>query len=259
MTSALAPAGWSKRVAWGYALGVTDRWISSDATLDGHVLVTGGSSGLGAAVARAVSRHGAGVTVLDRALSPDGFATEVVDLARRHDTEDAVHRVAKNAGGLTAVVACAGIDVPGRLDEVAAEDWERVLAVNLLGAVTVVRAALPFLQRSHGRIVTVASTLGHHAAPDATAYCASKWGLVGFTRSLMAELRGEVGVVLFTPGGMQTAFFDDGRPDRYKPAPDLELCSPDAIAAAVVFALTSPQGCEIRELVVTPPMEPLWP
>jgi short-subunit dehydrogenase len=65
-------------------------------------------------------------------------------------------------------------------------------------------------------------------------------------------------VTLLIPGGMQTAFFDD-RPDQYKPGPDAALADPAAVAAAALFALTQPVGCAIRELVVTPPVEPSWP
>jgi short-subunit dehydrogenase len=107
-------------------------------------------------------------------------------------------------------------------------------------------------------VVTVASTLGHRTVPDATAYCASKFGVVGFTRALTAEVRGEVGVTLLTPGGMATAFFDE-RDDRYKPPPDLELCDAAQVAESVHFALTRPPGCEVREIVVTPPNESSWP
>ena len=134
-----------------------------------------------------------------------------------------------------------GVDVPGRLDDVDAEVWERTVAVNLLGTAAVVRAALPWLRPARGRVVTVASTLGHRAVSDATAYCASKFGVVGFTRALTAELRGEVGVTMLTPGGMQTAFFDE-REERYKPPADLELCDPAQVADAVHFALTRPAG-----------------
>ena len=221
------------------------------------VIVTGGSSGLGAAVASRLAAAGAAVTVLDRRPSPDGVTTVEVDLADGRATEEAVRRIAKD-GGLGGVVTCAGIDMPGRLDEVDAEDWDRIVAVNLFGTVAVVRAALPFLREAGGRIVTVASTLGHRAVSDATAYCASKFGVVGFSRALTAELRGEVGVTMLTPGGMQTAFFDE-RDDRYKPPADLELCDPLQVADAVVFALTRPPGCEVRELVVTPPNESSWP
>jgi NAD(P)-dependent dehydrogenase (short-subunit alcohol dehydrogenase family) len=222
------------------------------------VIVTGGSSGLGRAVAGRLSALGGAVTVLDRRGSPDGLPTEIVDLADGRAAEDAVLGVAKDAGGLWAIVTCAGVDVPGRLDEVTAQDWERVVAVNLVGTAAVVRAALPYLIAVRGRVVTVASTLGHRAVGDATAYCASKFGVVGFTRALTAELRDQVAVTMLTPGGMHTAFFDE-RDERYKPPPDLRLADPEDVAEAVAFVLTRPQGCEVRELVVTPPNESSWP
>jgi NAD(P)-dependent dehydrogenase (short-subunit alcohol dehydrogenase family) len=222
------------------------------------VIVTGGSSGLGRAVASRLSALGGAVTVLDRRGSPDGLPTEIVDLADGRAAEDAVVSVAKDAGGLWAIVTCAGVDVPGRLDQVTAQDWERVVAVNLVGTAAVVRAALRYLIAVRGRVVTVASTLGHRAVGDATAYCASKFGVVGFTRALTAELRDQVAVTMLTPGGMHTAFFDE-REERYKPSPDLRLADPGDVAEAVVFALTRPQGCELRELVVTPPNESSWP
>jgi NAD(P)-dependent dehydrogenase (short-subunit alcohol dehydrogenase family) len=229
------------------------------ALADRPVIVTGGASGLGAAVARRLADLGAGVTVLDRcAARADVADTVEVDLADGRATEEVVARTAEAHGGLWAVVTCAGVDVPGRLDALDGAVWERTVAVNLLGTAAVVRAALPYLRAARGRIVTVASTLGHRGVSDATAYCASKFGVVGFTRALTAELRGEVGVTMLTPGGMRTAFFDD-REDRYKPPADLELCDPAAVAEAVAFALTRPPGCEVRELVVTPPNESSWP
>ncbi|HTI32787.1 MAG TPA: SDR family oxidoreductase, partial [Miltoncostaea sp.] len=100
--------------------------------------------------------------------------------------------------------------------------------------------------------------LGFRALPAATAYCASKFGVVGFTRALAAETQGRVGVTLLVPGGMQTAFFD-GRDEQFKPGPDARLNRPEDVAAAVVFALRQPAGCEVREMVVTPSTEPSWP
>ena len=144
------------------------------------------------------------------------------------------------------------------LDDVPRDDWERVVLVNLLGTAAVVRAALPYLEASEGRVVTVASTLGLRALSDATAYCASKFGVVGFTRALTAETAGRVGVTLLLPGGMQTNFFD-GRPDEYKPGPDAQLNRPEDVADAVLFALTRPAGCEVRELLVAPARESSWP
>jgi NAD(P)-dependent dehydrogenase (short-subunit alcohol dehydrogenase family) len=222
------------------------------------VIVTGGSSGLGAAVADRLDAAGATPVVLDRRPPAAGRAFEQVDLADSKDAEEAVRRVAEAFGGIDAVVTCAGIDVPGALADVATETWERIVAVNLLGTAAVVRAALPSLEAAGGRVVTVASTLGYRAFPDATAYCASKFGVVGFTRALAAELKGRVGVTLLTPGGMQTAFFDE-RDEQYQPGPDAKLCSPDAVADAVVFALSQPAGCDVKELVVAASTETSWP
>jgi NAD(P)-dependent dehydrogenase (short-subunit alcohol dehydrogenase family) len=224
----------------------------------GTVLVTGGSSGLGAAVAAAVTKAGGTPVILDRRPPADDAAHELVDLADGRAAEAAVARVLARHDDVTGVVTAAGIDACGRLEDVAAEDWERVVAVNLLGTAAVVRAALPALRANAGSVVTVASTLGIKALSDATAYCASKFGVVGFTRALAAELAGAVGVTLLIPGGMQTHFFDD-RPDQYKPGPDARLNDPAYVADAVLFALTQPVGCEVRELVVCAATEPSWP
>jgi NAD(P)-dependent dehydrogenase (short-subunit alcohol dehydrogenase family) len=225
----------------------------------GTVLVTGGASGLGAAVVAAVSDAGGRPVVLDR-VPPGDRATdhEVVDLADPRAAEEAVRAVAAHTGGIDAVVTCAGTDACGRLEDVPAEDWERVIQVNLIGTAAVVRAALPALLESHGRVVTVASTLGFRALSDATAYSASKFGVVGFTRALVAETQGRLGVTMLVPGGMDTAFFDD-RDEQYKPGPDAKLNDPANVAQAVIFALRQPAGCEVRELVVTPSIEPSWP
>ena len=224
----------------------------------GTVLVTGGSSGLGAAVARAVAAEGGTPVVLDVNQPRDDLAWERTDLADARAAEEAVRRAASRNGGLRGVVTAAGIDACGRLEDVPAESWERVVAVNLVGTAAVVRAALPFLEQSRGRVVTVASTLGLRALSDATAYCASKFGVVGFTRALAAETAGRVGVTPLIPGGMRTAFFD-GRQEQYKPAADAELNDPDDVARAVLFALRQPAGCEIRELLIAPASEPSWP
>ncbi len=224
----------------------------------GVTVVTGGASGLGQAVVAAV-REGGGTPVVLDLVAPEGEVDhELVDLADTAAAEAAVARVAERHGGLRGVVTAAGTDACGRLVDVPREQWEKVILVNLLGTAAVVRAALPHLERSRGRIVTVASTLGWRALSDASAYCASKFGVVGFTRALMAELGDSVGVTLLLPGGMQTHFFDD-RPDQYKPGPDATLMPPGEVADAVVFALTRPPGVDVREMLVTVATEPSWP
>ncbi|MFC7402376.1 SDR family oxidoreductase [Citricoccus sp. GCM10030269] len=225
----------------------------------GRILITGGASGLGAAVAAAVHDHGGIPIVLDRDISSvrdvSAYQVDVSDTAAVTET---VQRAAEDAGGLDAVVTAAGIDRCGRLEDVSVEDWELVVRVNLLGTVSTVRAALPALKASRGRVLTVASTLAFKGASDATAYCASKFGVLGFTQALAAELKGEVGVTQLIPGGMKTRFFDD-RTEQYKPQDDSQLNDPENVANAVIFALSQPSGCEVRELFIAHAEEPSWP
>ena len=225
----------------------------------GRVLITGGASGLGAAVVAAVRDSGGTPIVLDLDISSvDDVAAYRVDVADTGAVTETVERAAAEAGGLDAVVTAAGIDRCGRFEDVPVDDWELVVKVNLFGTVSTVRAALPALRASRGRIVTVASTLALKGASDATAYCASKFGVLGFTQALAAELKGEVGVTQLIPGGMKTRFFDD-RTEQYRPQDDSQLNDPANVAGAVLFALSQPAGCEVRELFIAHAEEPSWP
>ena len=224
----------------------------------GKVLISGGASGLGAAVVDAVRKAGGTPMVLDLRSPEAGVAHRLVDLADTRAAEEATAQLVAEVGGVDAVVTAAGIDVPGRIDEVPGPEWERIIAIDLLAVAAVIRAALPGLRGSRGHIVTVASTLGLRAVSDATAYCAAKFGVVGLTRALAAELAGQVGVTLLVPGGMQTNFFA-GRSPQYAPGPDADLNDPAAVAETVLFALRQPPGCAVRELVVTPHTEPSYP
>jgi NAD(P)-dependent dehydrogenase (short-subunit alcohol dehydrogenase family) len=225
----------------------------------GNILVTGGASGLGAAVVDAVIAHGGTPMVIDLQPAREGVLSARADLADSDAAEEAVLELMEQVGGrIDGVFTAAGIDSCGQLSEVPRKEWERVIHVNLLGTAAVIRAALPYLERTQGTIVTCASTLGIRALPDATAYCAAKFGVVGFTRALAAELAGRVGVTLLIPGGMTTPFFD-GRPEQYKPPADAKLNKPGDVAETVVFALRQPPGCEVREMVVCSSTESSWP
>jgi NAD(P)-dependent dehydrogenase (short-subunit alcohol dehydrogenase family) len=230
----------------------------------GTVIVTGGASGLGLAVVRAVTEAGGTAAVLDRVaprldlVDHEQVDHELVDLSDTRAAEAATRRLLERHDRLWGVVTAAGTDACGPLGHVDGEVWERVVQVNLLGTVAVIRAALPRLEADGGRVVTVGSTLGLKAVSDATAYCASKFAVTGFTRALAVELAGRVGVTLLVPGGMATAFFD-GRTEQYRPPPEAHLNDPADVAALVVTALCQPAGCELRELVVAPATDSSWP
>ena len=155
-----------------------------------NVLITGGSSGLGAAVARKVAEDGGRPLVLDRHPPKDDFEHMQADLADRPCAERAVHGLARAAGGLNAVVTAAGTDACGTLGDVPAEDWERVVQVNLLGTAAVVRAALPYLENEpSGRIVTVAVADGLAS----TTFLADSWHAHGVRSEIVFGGVTEVG------------------------------------------------------------------
>ena len=233
--------------------------MSFQPTNPGRVLITGGASGLGAAVAEAVRDNGGTPIVLDRDISAlNGVTAYQVDVADTAAVTTTVQRAVQEAGGLDAVVTAAGIDRCGALDTVPADQWEKVIGVNLMGTASTARAALPYLKKTHGRVVTIASTLGIKAVGDATAYCASKFGVMGFSQALAAETMGQIGVTTIIPGGMKTRFFDD-RTEQYKPQDDSRLNDPERVAEAILFALSQPKNVEIREMVIAHAEEGSWP
>ncbi|SNY49248.1 SDR family oxidoreductase [Paractinoplanes atraurantiacus] len=223
------------------------------------VIVTGGSSGLGAAVVDAVLEAGGRPIVIDRQKPSADVPWIDCDLADTRAAEAATRQAIAEAGGsLDGVVTAAGMDVPGALADIPGEVWDRIVTIDLLSTAAVIRAAIPALKQSHGGVVTISSTLGVKAVSDATAYCAAKFGVVGFTRALSAELAGQVNVTLVVPGGMRTKFFDE-RDEQYKPGPDAILNDPANVAKAILFALQQPAGCAVRELVIAAEQESSYP
>jgi NAD(P)-dependent dehydrogenase (short-subunit alcohol dehydrogenase family) len=222
------------------------------------IAISGSASGLGAALITQAAKAGWTTIGLDVRPTPDADHHRAVDVGDTEAVHAAIEGIAHDVAGIDAVVTCAGIDVPGDMDQIDAEQWERVIRVNLLGTASVVRACMRHFPATGGRVATVASTLGIKAVSGATAYCASKFGVVGFTRALASELRGRHSVTLVIPGGMQTSFFDE-REERFKPGPDAALADPHDVADIILGVFEQPPTAGVRELVITPADEPSWP
>jgi NAD(P)-dependent dehydrogenase (short-subunit alcohol dehydrogenase family) len=168
-----------------------------------RVLVTAGAAGIGREVARAFVREGARVHVCDvdakalRALArSDRKITRTrADVADRRDVERLFKQAIKALGGLDVLVNNAGIAGPtGRVEEIAPADWDRCLAINITGQFNCARLAVPYLRKSRNpSIVNLSSAAGRLGFPLRTPYSASKWAVVGFTKSLAIEL-GEAGI-----------------------------------------------------------------
>lgn len=245
---------------------------SMDNLRDRVALVTGAGRGLGAAIATRLAAAGARVVVAD--LKPDLADAQArridpelqralaiaLDVRDATEVEHAVARVVDRFGGLDILVNNAGTDVTASIDELAVDDWQRVIATNLTGPFLLSKAALGALRNGDrgrgGHIVNIASTAARRTWPNASAYHASKWGLVGLSHALHAELRPHgVRVSTVIAGGMRTPFLLDRFPD----IDTAKLQDPANVADAVAFVLALPRESVIPEVMVLPLQETSWP
>ena len=197
-------------------------------SLDGElVLVTGGGQGLGAATSRVLANAGALVAVTDvRAERADAVARQIsssggkafalrIDVGDERTAPEALAAAAEANGGIFALINNAGVDFTLPIDELSVEQWDTVLRTNLRGPFLLCRAAASLMKRQkRGHIVNVASTAAKRAWANASAYHASKWGLLGLSYALHAELRPYgVRVCAVVAGGMRTPFLLERFPD----------------------------------------------
>jgi len=168
--------------------------VASDGRFDGRVvLITGGSSGIGAAVAERLLREGAKVATLDLSEEgPEGALALTGDVSRSEDIGAAVERAAAELGPIGVLVCSAGVTGDSlRTVEVSDDEWRRVLAINADGTFYANRAVIPaMIERSYGRIVNIASIAGKEGNPMAAAYSASKAAVIAMTKAIGKDLAG---------------------------------------------------------------------
>lgn len=232
-------------------------------------LVTGAGRGLGAALADTLAAAGAVVAVADFraelaqaraeriAKRGERVSHHVADIGDAVAAERCVREVIERHGRLDVLVNNAGADFTLPIDELTVEQWDRVVATNLRGPFLLSRAVVPHMkQRGGGHIVTIASTAAKRAWPNASAYHASKWGVLGLSHALHAELRPHgIKVTAVIAGGMRTPFLLDRFPDL---DPNL-LQDPQLVARAVCDVLAIPGDTVIPEITVLPMRETSWP
>ena len=233
------------------------------------VLVTGGGRGLGAAICCNLAAAGANIVVadLDRGLAaacaarlehwPVKVMIQGFDVSDENAVQHAMQEIQDGLGHLDVVVNNAAIDVTAPIDEIRTTAWHQVLMTNLFGPYLMAHAAVPLMKaQGGGHIVNIASTASKRAWPNASAYHATKWGLLGLSHALHAELRPHgIKVSAIVAGGMRTPFLLD----RF-PGIELDtLQEPENVANAVRFVLTQPPGTVIPEIMVLPMKESSWP
>lgn len=172
-----------------------------------HALVTGGARGIGLAIARALAGAGARVSVVSR--HPDGpaeFAIAAADIGDEAQVQNAFNACRKVNGPIAILVNNAGISDSAPLVRTSKELWDRIVATNLTGTFLASRnAAADMIAAKWGRILSVASTAGLEGAPYISAYCASKHGMIGFTRAIAAEFAtGGITANALCPGYVET-------------------------------------------------------
>ena len=218
-----------------------------------RAIVTGGASGIGAAVVRALLARGAQVVALDRTREgvPDGAGSQVADVTDDAAVRAAVEGAAAEMGGIDVVVNNAGIGAQGTVADNDDAEWLRVLDVNVLGIVRVTRAALPHLRESeHAAVVNTASIASWSGLPQRALYSASKGAVQALTLAMAADhVREGVRVTCVNPGTVDTPWVGrllDAAPDPAAERAALEarqptgrLVSPEAVAHAVCY-LASP-------------------
>ncbi|MFI5730347.1 SDR family oxidoreductase [Kribbella sp. NPDC051587] len=222
-------------------------------------LITGGSSGIGAATARALLKQGHRVAITGRdadrlaavatsAGAGNQLLTITGDASDETHVAAAVSEVVDSWGQLDAVIANAGFSLPGTLENHDPADMRAMVLTNVLGPALLVRETLPHLRRSKGRIVIVGSVAGTRNTPG-NLYSVTKWAahaLAENTRLLVAK--DHVGVALIAPGVVDTPFWDD-RGGSPAAAPTLTA---EQIAETILFALNQPEGVDINHLVTRP-------
>ncbi|MBS2537101.1 SDR family oxidoreductase [Catenulispora sp. NF23] len=222
-------------------------------------LITGGSSGIGAATALALLKQGHRVAVTGRdtdrlaafaasAGAGDQLLTIAGDASDETDVAATVHQVVQAWGRLDTVIANAGFSLPGTLEDHDPQAMRTMVLTNVLGPALLVRETLPHLRESKGRIVVVGSVAGIRNTPG-NLYSVTKWAvhaLVENVRLLVAKDR--VGVTLIAPGVVDTPFWDE-RGGTPQAAPAL---TPEQIANAILFAVNQPEGVDVNQLVVRP-------
>jgi NADP-dependent 3-hydroxy acid dehydrogenase YdfG len=234
--------------------------------LDKVALVTGGSSGIGLAVARTFLAEGARVAIMGRSDTKlqaatlqleggDRLVSECADVAELSQVQKVVDAIGRQWGPVEILVNNAGVNTKRRaFRELTAETWQRLLRTNLDGAFYCIHAVLPgMLARKEGVIVNINSIAGIRASPvSGAAYAASKFGMRALGLCLAAEER-ESGIRVHNimPGEVDTPILEE-RPQPVTTEQRLKILKPEDVAAAVLFVTTLPQHVSVPELVIKP-------
>ena len=232
--------------------------------LKGNVaIVTGASKGIGKAIAVTLAKEGVKVVLAARnaellsEIQKEISETEGHAVAIPTDvtSEDAVKNLMietnKRFNRIDILINNAGVGFFSNVVDMNIEDYEAMMNINLKGAFLCSRGVLPtMMKQKRGEIINIASLAGKNSFAGGSVYSATKWGLIGFARSLMLEVRDHnIRVVTICPGSVNTNFNDTERDNP-------QIIQPEDVAETVLFALTMPNRVNVSEIDIRPTIKP---
>ncbi len=245
--------------------------------LDGTVaLITGASSGIGAATARALAEQGASVALAARRKERlDDLAAEIVaqgsralvseaDVTQQSEAQATVEQTVKELGRLDILVNNAGVMLLGPIENAPLEEWERMVHVNLLGVLYVAHAALPHLlkaaedsSRRVADMINISSVAGRVARSGSGVYNATKFGVVAFSESLRQEVtKRHLRVAVLEPGAVATELSshmrEEVRQQSMQRFAGVERLAAEDIADAIAYIVTRPRHMAVNEMLIRP-------
>lgn len=230
---------------------------------DSVAIITGASKGIGRSLALRLSKQGVSVvlaarnsemlTELHNEIAKNGGSSFVIatDVTSEHSVQNLIIETQKKFGTIDILINNAGVGVFSNVVDMKVDDFETMMDVNLKGVFLCSRAVLPsMIAQKHGEIINIASLAGKNSFAGGSVYSATKWGLIGFARSLMLEVREHnIRVVTISPGSVNTGF-------AAKEYDQPNAIQPDDIAETVLFALTMPNRINVSEIDVRPTIKP---
>lgn len=233
-------------------------------------LVTGASSGIGEATALALAAAGASVAVVARRADrletlagkigqAGGKALQLrADVTQAAEIDRIVAAALAEWGRLDILVNNAGVMLNAPIAEASSDEWRHMIELNLLALMNLTKAALPHLKASAGHVVNIASVAGRVANPGASAYAATKFGVVAFSEALRREtIADKVRVTVIEPGLVSTELGDhitnpSARAGLAQRQAELEPLLADDVAGAVLYAVTQPARVSVNEILIRP-------
>jgi len=232
-----------------------------------NAIVTGAGKGIGKAIAEHLAKEGVNLGLISRTESDLRMAADAIrnaygvsvythpaDVADRASIETAIHSLKEQLGSVDVLVNNAGTASFGTVVDMPVEQWEQIIRVNLLGTYYATRALLPHMvERNRGHIINISSTAGEKGSATTSAYSASKFGLLGFTESLMYEVRKHnIRVIALLPSTVNT---DLARSVGLKLGDEDHQMQPEDVAELVVDALRLPNRVLLKSatLIMTNP------